>query len=149
MSCKFTQFEVAFRKVYFFLRWVDNNLTSIRNHVNNIRTNGSFCKIAKKLKLMLFCEICTFNSYVFVSKNRAKGHGISLFWSWKVMKSHGIWSAKMSMNPVKEICMRVSRPVDGMPSGWDGNAKLLTLLRHKRENAKNYQNHLQQRISAL
>ena len=28
---------------------------------------GSFCKVAKKLKLMLFFEMCTFASYVFVS----------------------------------------------------------------------------------
>ena len=48
---------------------------------------GSFCKVAKKLKLMLCFEMCMFASYVFVSKNRAKGNGISLF---LVMKSHGI-----------------------------------------------------------
>ena len=48
---------------------------------------GSFCKVSKKLKLMLFFEMCSFASYVFVSKNRAKGHGISLF---LVMESHGI-----------------------------------------------------------
>ena len=46
---------------------------------------GSFCKVAKKLKLILFFEMCTFASYVFVSKNRAKVHGISLF---LVMESH-------------------------------------------------------------
>ena len=34
---------------------------------------------------MLFFEICTFASYAFVSKSRAKGHGISLF---LVMESH-------------------------------------------------------------
>ena len=33
----------------------------------------------------MFFEICTFASYVFVSKNRVKGHGISLF---LVMESH-------------------------------------------------------------
>ena len=31
---------------------------NLRNHVNNIRTNGSFCKVAKKL--MLFFEILRF-----------------------------------------------------------------------------------------
>ena len=34
---------------------------------------------------MLFFEMCTFASYVFVSKNRAKGHGIFTF---LVMESH-------------------------------------------------------------
>ena len=59
--------------VYFFLginKLVDKNL---RNHVNNIRTNGYFCKVAKKL---IFFEIVRFASDVFVSKNRPKGHGI-------------------------------------------------------------------------
>ena len=41
--------------VYFFLRYVDKNL---RNHVNNIRTNGYFCKVAKKL---MFFEILRFS----------------------------------------------------------------------------------------
>ena len=44
--------------VYFFLRYVDKNL---RNDVNNIRTNGSFCKVTKKLmffEILRFCFGC-------------------------------------------------------------------------------------------
>ena len=69
-------------------------------NVNNIRTNGSFCIVAKKL--MLYFEICIVASDVFVSKNGLKGHGILLS---LVMESHGIWSAKKSMNPVIGVNM--------------------------------------------
>ena len=67
------------------------------------------------LKFTYLLRMCSFPRIV------RKVMEFYFFWSWKVMKSHGIWTSKKSMNPVKllEVCLTPDLPTLTRSHLWD------------------------------